>query len=299
MTTTEYEHNMVLATKTFDVVGTRPIRHDGADKVTGRALYGADLDVAGLLHGKILRSPHAHARIVSIDASKAEALDGVRAVVTAKDFPHVSDKIVNLGETSADIKYLRDNVLASHKVLYQGHAVAGVAAIDSHVAEEALSLIDVEYEVLPPVLTAPHGMEEDAPLLHDTLKTEEFGEKTDRVSNIAKHFQHKLGDIEKGFEEADIVIEREFNTVTVHQGYIEPQNTPPPCGTTMAGYISGAVPRVVLRSGTLCRKSWASLHPGPGSCLWRSAVALAAKSQFTWSLWPLFYLRKQATLLRW
>ena len=224
MTTVDYEHNMVLATTKYDVVGTRPIRHDGADKVTGRALYGADFQTAGLLHGKILRSPHAHARIKSVDTSKAEALPGVRAVVTAKDFPEVSDRVLDLGEGTGSLKYLRENVLASEKVLYRGQAVAGVAATNTHVAEEALSLIRVDYEVLPAVLTAPEAMKDGAPLLHDDLKTEELGKSTDKVSNLASHFQHVKGDVANGFEEADVIVERGFNTRTVHQGYIEPQN---------------------------------------------------------------------------
>ena len=217
MTTTEYERNVVLSTKEYDVVGTRPVRHDGADKVTGRALYGADFAAAGLLHGKILRSPHAHAHIMSIDTSRAEALPGVQAVVTAADFPATPD-----GDTAT--KYLRDNVLANEKALYRGHAVAGVAATSPHVAEEALALIDVQYEVLPAVLTAPEGMAAGAPLLHDDLKTSELGEQTDRLSNLAEHFQHVKGDVENGFAEADVIVEREFNTETVHQGYIEPHN---------------------------------------------------------------------------
>ena len=225
MTTTKYEPNMVLATGEYDVVGTRPIRHDGADKVTGRAQYGADISAVGLLYGKILRSPHAHARIKSIDTSKAERHPGIRAVVTAQDFPStVSDGTVVLGELTVDLKYLRDNVLASNKVLYKGQPVAGVVAASPHVAEEALELIEVKYEVLPPVLTAPEAMKSDAPLLHEDLKSQEFGKKTGKASNVAEHFQHKLGDIEKGFGEADVVIEREFNTKTVHQGYIEPHN---------------------------------------------------------------------------
>lgn len=89
MTTTDYEPNVVLSTKEYNVVGTRPIRHDGTDKVTGRALYGADFQAAGLLYGKILRSPHAHARIKSIDTTRAAALSGVRAVLTAKDLPEI------------------------------------------------------------------------------------------------------------------------------------------------------------------------------------------------------------------
>ena len=204
---------MVLATDTdYKVIGTRPVRHDGADKVTGRAIYGADFDAAGLLHGKILRSPHAHAKIVSIDTSKAEKLDGVKAVVTSKDFPEVGNQ------------WLKDNILASDKVLYVGQAIVGVAASNPHVAESALSLIDVEYEVLTPVLTTQEAMAPNASILHESLTTEELGEDTGVVSNVASHTQHVKGDISKGFAEADVVVEREYNTKTVHQGYIEPHN---------------------------------------------------------------------------
>jgi len=214
-----------LSQKTkYKVIGTRPIRHDGTDKVTGRAIYGADVQMAGLLHGKILRSPHAHARIRAIDASRALALPGVKAVVTAKDLPEVPDKIEELGEGAVNVRYLQENVLAREKVLYKGHAVAGVVATSPHIAEEALALIQVDYEVLPPVLEVRQAMQEGAPLLHNDLKTKSLGEKTDKVSNIALHVQYKLGDPEKGFQEADLVLEREFTTATVHQGYIEPHN---------------------------------------------------------------------------
>ena len=110
MTTADYERNQVLSTQNdYKVIGTRPVRHDGADKVTGRAIYGADFDAAGLLHGKILRSPHAHAKIISIDTSKAESLNGVKAIVTASDFPKVANSIVDLGEDVTELKWLRDN----------------------------------------------------------------------------------------------------------------------------------------------------------------------------------------------
>jgi CO/xanthine dehydrogenase Mo-binding subunit len=155
MTTADYERNMILSNVDYKVIGTRPVRHDGADKVTGRAIYGADFDASGLLHGKILRSPHAHARIVSIDTSKAEALEGVKAVATTADFPQKDGN-----------KWLRDNILASDKALYAGHAIAGVAAASPHVAEEALALIEVKYEVLEPVLTTQDAMAEGAPILH-------------------------------------------------------------------------------------------------------------------------------------
>ena len=210
--------------KEYKVVGTRPIRHDGVDKVTGRALYGADFQAAGLLHGRVLRSPHAHARIKSIDTSRAEAYPGVKAVVTAKDFPEVGDTIADLGEGAVHLQDLQDNVLAGVKALYKGHQVAAVAAINPHIAEEALELIDVEYEVLPPVVDVREAMNSDAPLLHEDLRTDEMGKKSENPSNVASHFQHKKGNLEKGFEEADVVIEHEFTTQTVHQGYIEPHN---------------------------------------------------------------------------
>ena len=210
--------------KEYKVVGTRPIRHDGVDKVTGRALYGADFQAAGLLHGRVLRSPHAHARIKSIDTSRAEAYPGVKAVVTAKDFPEVGDTIADLGEGAVRLQDLQDNVLAGAKALYKGHQVAAVAAINPHVAEEALQLIDVEYEVLPLVVDVREAMKSDAPLLHEDLRTDEMGKKSENPSNVASHFQHKKGNLKKGFEEADVVIEHEFTTQTVHQGYIEPHN---------------------------------------------------------------------------
>lgn len=210
--------------KEYKVIGTRPIRHDGVDKVTGRAIYGADFQITGLLHGRVLRSPHAHARIVSIDTSRAEAHPGVKGVVTAKDLPEAEDKIADLGEGAVSLKYLCDNILASDKALYKGHAIAAVAATNPHIAEEACELIDVEYEVLPPVLEVRAAMEPDAPILHENIRTSSLGETGDKPSNVASHLQFKKGDIEKGFDEADVVIEREFVTGTVHQGYIEPHN---------------------------------------------------------------------------
>ena len=212
------------ATNGYKVIGTRPIRHDGVDKVTGRAIYGADTQLAGLLYGQVLRSPHAHARIKSIDTSKAAALPGVKAVLTGTDLPDAGDQMVDLGEGPARLKYLRDNVLATDKALYSGHPVAAVAATSVHIAEEALDLIEVEYEELEAVLDVREAMQEGAPQLHDDMTTQEFGEDTGRKSNLATHFEHKLGDPDKAFAEADVVVEREFQTATVHQGYIEPHN---------------------------------------------------------------------------
>ena len=223
--TATYERNTILENGKYDVVGTRPIRHDGADKVTGRAQYGADFTTADVLYAKTLRSPHAHAIIVSIDTSKAEAYPGVKAVVTAEDLGTVeAGTIVDYGESTADLKYIRGNILARDKVLYRGHAVAAVAATSPHEAEAAVGLIDVKYDVLSPVLTAQDGMREDAPLLHEDLETEEADGKVKANSNVSQHIQDRLGDLDEGFAEADLIIEREFNTATVHQGYIEPHN---------------------------------------------------------------------------
>ena len=211
--------NIVLSNTEYNVVGTRPVRPDGTDKVTGRAKYGGDFQMAGLLHGKVLRSPHAHARIKSIDTSKAEAYPGVRAVVTGKDLP-----VAGMENPSRGMRFSSENIFAQDKVLYRGHAVAALAAANPHIAEIAVSLIEVEYEVLKPVINVSQAMEKDAPLVIEDMTTTELGERTDNRSNIATHFRYELGDLEKGFAEADLVVEREFDTTTVHQGYIEPQN---------------------------------------------------------------------------
>ena len=224
--------NVVLSKVEFNVVGTRPLRPDGVDKVTGRAQYGADIQMMGLLHAKVLRSPHAHARIKSIDTSAAETHPDVKAVITWKDMPLGAESSEEMGKaaikmTRGDTKYKRisDHVLASDKVLFKGHAVAAVAALDPHVAEEAINLIKVDYEVLQPVLSVREAMQDNAPLLHEDLCTKEFGEVLDKPSNIAEHYRHEIGDLEKGFAEADVVVEHEFDTAAVHQGYIEPHAT--------------------------------------------------------------------------
>ena len=208
----------------YEVIGKNPTRHDGTDKVTGRALYGADIRLPGMLFGAMVRSPHAHARILSIDASKAEAYPGVKAVVTAKDLPDVESKIAELGEGTINLRHQSNNILAKDKVLYFGHAIAAVAAINIHAAEEAAALIKVEYEVLPPVLDVRKAMQDDAAILLDDMRTDELGKKGEVPSNVASHSQEQVGDVEKGFQAASVIVEREFFTSMVHQGYIEPQN---------------------------------------------------------------------------
>ncbi|MBW3595994.1 MAG: xanthine dehydrogenase family protein molybdopterin-binding subunit [Planctomycetes bacterium] len=209
-------------TPEYKVIGTRPVRHDGADKVTGRAIYGADVHLTGMAHSRILRSPHPHARIKSIDTSEAEKIPGVLAVLTAADFPELEDKIAHLGEGSVNLAFLAANCVAKDKALYRGHAVAAVAAVSPHAADEAVKRIKVEYEPLPATTWVLDAMKDDAPLLHENLRTDEMGEKGDKPSNVASHLHFETGDVEKGFAEADVVIEREFRTASVHQGYIEP-----------------------------------------------------------------------------
>ena len=229
----DYEPNVVLSNREFNVVGTSPIRHDGMDKVTGRARYGVDTDLPGMLVGKVLRSPHTHAKIKSIDTSKVEAMVGVFAVVTASDLPEVSRKVVDLAEGAIyNLGFMSTNIMARDKVLYKGHAVAAVAANSPHLAEEALALIVVEYEVLQPVVTAEQAMKDDAPLLHERLATLsnpllrpgglKDDDDTSKGSNISNHFEFNVGDITEGFKQADVIVEKETRTAPVHQGYIEP-----------------------------------------------------------------------------
>ncbi|MGI9422796.1 MAG: xanthine dehydrogenase family protein molybdopterin-binding subunit [Hyphomicrobiaceae bacterium] len=206
----------------FKYIGTRPIRPDGADKVTGRAKFGSDFNVSGQIVGKMLRSPHAHARIVKIDTSKAEALPGVKAIVTRDDFADQASEFSPAGEMLVNYRDVCRTVMARDKVLFEGHPVAAIAATSNSIAKKALKLIDIEYEVLPHVIDVVEAMKPDAPLLHEDMFTDGADPKPDKPSNIAKQVEFALGDVEKGFAGADVVIEREFNTQPVHQGYIEP-----------------------------------------------------------------------------
>jgi CO/xanthine dehydrogenase Mo-binding subunit len=208
--------------KALKWVGTRQVRPDGVDKVTGRATFGADLYVPNMLVGKVLRSPHPHARIVSMDLSKAAALPGVKAVVNKDDICDLPSEMVPAGEMMVNYRDITRNVMAREKVLYEGHAVAAVAAVSESVARKALSLIEVEYEVLPHVIDVMDAMKPDAPLLHEGLITEGVEPAPSKPSNVAKRVEFAKGDVEAGFAQADVIVEREFTTKPVHQGYIEP-----------------------------------------------------------------------------
>ena len=196
----------------FKVVGTRPLRPDGIDKVTGRARYGADMTAPGMLWGAVKRSPHAHARIVSIDTTAAEAMKGVKAVVTRADFLHVPD--------DAAMADILDNCMAGEKALYDGHAVAAVAATSRALARAALDAIEVTYEVLPHVTDVDAAMQPGAPVLHEGRQQENVPEGFSE--NVLSRTSYGHGDPEDGFKAADLVIERSFTTAATHQGYIEP-----------------------------------------------------------------------------
>ena len=200
-------------------IGKRTIRPDGDDKVTGRATFGADFSQPGMIWGKVLRSPHPHARIKSINLEKAAALPGVKAVMSGKDlveFPLDKPVIVGI----QDMRWMCRNVMARDKALFAGHPVAAVAATSARIAAQALKLIEVGYEVLPWVIDVEEAMKPDAPILHDHIRAP--GDTTDRPSNICNKIEHTLGDCDAGFAEADVVVERSFKTKPVHQGYIEP-----------------------------------------------------------------------------
>jgi xanthine dehydrogenase molybdenum-binding subunit len=206
----------------YRVIGTRPLKPEDLEKVTGRTLFAGDFSLPDMLYGAVLRSPHAHARIRSIDTRAAESLPGVTAVVTAADLPAAA---YHLDEDNLGSYFQTCNVLAQDKVLYHGHALAGVSATSLELADRALALIKVDYEILPPVMQVDYAMQPDAPILHDCLRTDELGVRSQQSSNVAVHAQYQRGDLAKGFAAAEVIVERQFNTATVHQGYIEPQST--------------------------------------------------------------------------
>ena len=207
----------------FKQFGKRYRKVDGGDKVTGKAVFGADFTAQDSLFAKIVRSPHAHARILSIDTSEAESLPGVEAVCTAADFPSDVTGDVDTGEVEIGIQFLANLIIGRHKVLFEGHPVAAIAATDVHIAEEAARRIKIKYEVLPAVVDPVEAMSPDAPLLHEGLIAASLSGSADDPSNIAGHMEGGSGDVEKGFSESDVVVERTFRTALVHQGYIEPE----------------------------------------------------------------------------
>ena len=207
----------------FKWVGTRPVRPDGVPKVTGAAKFGADYHLPGMLYGKVLRSPHAHARIRSVDTSRAAALPGVKAVMTGADLPDHPFEYVGPERLAVNFWHVTRNIMAREKVLYEGHAVAAVAAISNVIANRALALIDVDYEVLPHVIDVEEAMAADAPLLFEDMITRGVNPSPERPSNVSKRVGFEIGDLDAGFAEADEIVEKHYRTAPIHQAYIEPQ----------------------------------------------------------------------------
>ena len=201
----------------LNYIGTRPIRPDGVEKVTGRANFGADQHLPGMLYGKVVRSPHAHARIQAIDTSAAEAMPGVLAVVTAADFPDRS-------KLSWRRKGFHDNLIASDKVLYHGHSRRRGRRCHQPASggRRGRGSGGVDYEVLEAVTDILDALHEASPVLHDELYTEGLEETPEKPSNLVKKQTISKGDVPAAFEKADVIVERTFVTPMVHQGYIEP-----------------------------------------------------------------------------
>ncbi|HEX2173827.1 MAG TPA: xanthine dehydrogenase family protein molybdopterin-binding subunit [Dehalococcoidia bacterium] len=205
------------------VIGQRAVKVDALDRVTGRANYGADISLPGMLHGKVVRSPYAHARIKRIDTSKARALPGVKAVITAADFPDLKEVgRANLGEMEINMRDLAHLIMARDKVVFSAQAVAAVAATDPHTAEAACDLIEVEYEELPVVNDVMEAIQPGAPVIHSDLFMTGPEGKATTPGNISTHAQFKRGDVEAGFAQADTIVERWYRTPMVHQTYLEP-----------------------------------------------------------------------------
>ena len=218
--------SVMKTTRDVKGIGLAIPRPDGPEKVLGQVQYVADLDARGLLHAKLLRSPHAHARIVRIDASRARALPGVRAVLTAADVPELKRKAPTRAHA----------VLAIDRVVFVGHPVAAVAADEPAIAEEALDLIEVEYAVLPHAVDPLQSMQPGAPPVADAGTEADTSEalahgsvaglaaetKPAKAVNISQQARLHRGDVAAGFAASDVVIEKTYRVPMVHQGYLEP-----------------------------------------------------------------------------
>src|SRR2546421_6441287 len=218
--------SVMKTTRDVRGVGLSIPRPDGPEKVTGQVPYVADLKPKGLLHAKLLRSPHAHARITRIDTSRAKALAGVRAVLTAADMPYLKKKAPTRAHA----------VLAIDRVVFAGQPVAAVAADEPAIAEEALDLIDVEYEVLPAAVDPLESMKPGAPpvaelgteadtseaLAHGSVAGVTTEAKSAKAVNISQQARLQRGDVAKAFAESEVVIEKTYRVPMVHQGYLEP-----------------------------------------------------------------------------
>jgi xanthine dehydrogenase molybdenum-binding subunit len=202
----------------YSIVGKRVPRVDALGKVTGSAIYSGDMSLPGMLHAKIARSPYAYAIIKRIDISKALALEGVKAVITAEDVPGYKNR--------SPLLLVEMPHLAQDRVTYESQPVAVVAAVSKDIAEKAVGMVEVEYEEMPPVLDVVEAMKPDTPPIYPNLYTNFIArpptDTDSKPSNIAYHMSVSRGDLEAGFKQADLIIENTFQTQPVHHGYLEP-----------------------------------------------------------------------------
>ena len=205
-------------TQTYQTVGKPEKKVDAVKLVQGKPAFTADIELRGMLYARVLRSPHAHARIKKIDASKARELKGVAAVLTWQDIPRV---IYSTAGQSDPIPGPLDAFSLDHKVRFVGDRVAMVAAETLEIAEKALSLIDVEYEILDAILDSREAMDSNAPRIHDEPEFVNFAD-SNPARNLAAEIRIDIGDVEKGFEEADEIFEAEYEVPKVQQAHIEP-----------------------------------------------------------------------------
>ncbi len=205
-------------TQTYQTVGKPEKKVDAVKLVQGKPAFTADMDMRGMLHARVLRSPHAHARIKNIDASKARALKGVAAMLTWQDIPRV---VYSTAGQSDPIPGPLDSFSLDNKVRFVGDRVAMVAAETPEIAEQALSLIEVDYEVLPLILDSRQAMNPDAPRIHDEPEFVNFADSNPE-KNLAAHIRIDIGNVEKGFAEADEIFEAEYEVPKVQQAHIEP-----------------------------------------------------------------------------
>ena len=203
----------------FRMIGSRPVRPDGLDKVTGQARYGADLNMQGQLYGHVVRSPHAHSVIKSIDCSKALAMEGVLAVMTGQDLVEPGNQMLGSGEGALALRDVVPMVMSQGRVLFHSQAVAAVAATSPELAAKAARAVEVVYEVLSAVTDVHKALAADAPILHDDRFPDGY---PDEPTNLATHISLTVGDPDAAFGNADVVIEETYSVPMCHQGYIEP-----------------------------------------------------------------------------
>src|SRR5918992_3959699 len=202
-----------MAKVELKVIGTSPARMGGVERVVGRGVYGIDLMLKDQLHGAILRSQHAHAKIVSIDTTEAKKVTGVHAVVTAADPPNV-----RYGRS-----YMDRHIMARDKVRFMGDPVAAVAAESPAIAKQALKKIKVVYEPLPVALDPEEATKPEAPILHEDMPLPKTIPAEAKLKNICGHAVVHVGDAEKAMAEADIVVDEVYETKMIHPQYLEPR----------------------------------------------------------------------------